>query len=60
MTERSLERMGAQRAEFDHYVRDAARNGGSAAEIAQAKQLLDSGAITPAEFETLKQKALAA
>jgi hypothetical protein len=60
MTERSLERMGAQRAEFDDYVRDTARNGGSAAEIAQAKQLLDSGAITPAEFETLKQKALAA
>ena len=60
MTERSLERMGAQRADFDEYVRETAHSGGSAAEIAQAKQLLDSGAITPAEFDTLKQKALAA
>ena len=37
-------------------MRDAA--GGSAGEIAQAKELLDSGAITQAEFDTLKAKAL--
>ena len=60
MTERSLERSSAQRAQFDDYVRDTARNGGSATEISQAKQLLDSGAITPGEFQTLKEKALAA
>jgi len=60
MTERSLERAGAQRAEFDDYVRQTARNGGSAAEIAKAKELLDSGAITPDEFQKLKEKALAA
>lgn len=60
MTERSLERTGAQRAQFDEYVRDTARNGGSAGQIAEAKQLLDNGAITASEFETLKQKALAA
>jgi hypothetical protein len=38
-------------------VRDAA--GGSAGEIAQAKELLDSGAITQAEFDAIKAKALA-
>ena len=60
MTERSLQRSRAQRDEFDQYVRQTAGGGGgAAAEIDQAKQLLDSGAITQAEFEALKQKALA-
>jgi putative oligomerization/nucleic acid binding protein/phospholipase D-like protein len=58
MTERNLQRARAQREQFDDYVRDTA-GGGSAAEIEKAKQLLDSGAITQAEFEALKQKALA-
>ena len=59
MTERNLERTRAQREQFDDYVRQTAAGGGSAGEIEKAKQLLDSGAITQAEFEALKQKALA-
>jgi hypothetical protein len=59
MTERNLERSRAQRDQFDQYVRHTAESGGAAAEIDKAKQLLDSGAITQAEFEALKQKALA-
>jgi uncharacterized membrane protein YcjF (UPF0283 family) len=57
MRERSTREAETQKQEFDQYVRDAA--GGSAAEIAQAKELLDSGAITQQEFDALKAKALA-
>ena len=58
MRQRSIKQAQAQRQEFDDYVRDAA-GGGSAAEIAKAKELLDSGAITREEFDALKAKALA-
>ena len=57
MRERSMKQAQAEKREFDEYVRDAA--GGSAAEIARAKELLDSGALTPEEFERIKAKALA-
>jgi hypothetical protein len=59
MTKRNLERVQAQRSQFDDYVRETAGSGGAAAEIEKAKQLLDSGAITQAEFDAIKQKALA-
>ena len=58
MRERSMKQAQAQRREFDDYVRDTA-GGGSAAEIAKAKELLDPGVITQEEFEALKAKALA-
>jgi ABC-type multidrug transport system fused ATPase/permease subunit len=58
MTQRNVERAQAQRAQLDDYVRETA-SGGSAAEIAIAKTLLDQGTITQAEFDALKQKALA-
>lgn len=59
MAERNLERARAQQAEVDAYVREAAGTGGATAEIDRAKKLLDSGAITQAEFEAIKVKALA-
>ena len=64
MTERRLHEAAASRAQFDDYVRTVAREGegtggGAAGEIQQAKQLLDSGAISQQEFERLKAKALA-
>jgi hypothetical protein len=57
MRERSTREARSQKAEFDQYVRDAA--GGSAAEIAKAKELLDAGTITQQEFDAIKAKALA-
>jgi ABC-type multidrug transport system fused ATPase/permease subunit len=58
MTQRNIERAQAQRAQLDDYVRETA-GGGAAAEIANAKTLLDQGTITQAEFDAIKQKALA-
>jgi Short C-terminal domain/Phospholipase_D-nuclease N-terminal len=57
MTQRALDRAESQRADMDSYVRSAA--GGAAGEIERAKGLLDSGAITQAEFDAIKAKALA-
>jgi hypothetical protein len=62
MAERRDEQTRAAQAQFDDYVRGVAHNGGgggAAAEIEKGKQLLDSGAITPQEFEALKAKAIA-
>jgi uncharacterized membrane protein YcjF (UPF0283 family) len=59
MAERKAQQSQAARAEFDDYVKNVATPGGAAAEIDKAKQLLDSGAITQAEFDALKAKALA-
>ena len=59
MTERNVRQAQAQQAQFDDYVREAAGSGGAAAEIEKAKALLDSGAITQAEFDAIKGKALA-
>ena len=59
MAERSAERAHASQQQYDDYMRSTASGGGTAAEIEKAKQLLDSGAITQAEFDQIKQKALA-
>ena len=59
MAERNMKQMEAQQAQMDTYVKSVAGSGGSAAEIEKAKQLLDSGAISQAEYDALKAKALA-
>ncbi len=58
MAERANEQAQQAKAATDAYVREVAGSG-PAAEIASAKQLLDSGAISPEEFAKLKAAALA-
>jgi hypothetical protein len=59
MAERRAKDVASSQAQFDNAVRRAAGAGGAANEIEKAKQLLDSGAITQAEFDAIKAKALA-
>jgi hypothetical protein len=60
MGERREQEVQQAQAQMDSYVRSVAGSGGgSADQIARAKELLDSGAITQAEFDQLKAKALA-
>ena len=60
MGQRDIEQARAAQAQFDEHVRSVAGSGpdGAAAQIAQAKNLLDGGAISQEEFERLKAKAL--
>lgn len=58
IAQRNVEQMKAQQERFDEAVRASAGSGGAAAEIEKAKGLLDSGAISQAEFDAIKAKAL--
>jgi hypothetical protein len=59
MAERNSKEMEQSKAQMDDYVRSVAATSDPAEQIAKGKKLLDEGAISPAEFDTLKQKALA-
>jgi hypothetical protein len=59
MADRQVSQVQAQQAAFDERIRAVAAADGPATEIANAKQLLDSGAIDQGEFERLKHRALA-
>jgi Phospholipase_D-nuclease N-terminal len=58
MTERSIKQQEAAKSEMDTYVRSVARSDPTE-QIAKAEQLLKGGTISQAEFEQIKQKALA-
>ena len=57
MAERQVSASVAQQRDTDEYIRSVA-NVNPAQDIAQAKQLLDSGAITQGEYAVLKDRAL--
>jgi hypothetical protein len=59
MASRNIKAVEASQQAFDDRVREVAA-GGASAEIAKAKDLLDSGAISQAEYDQLKAKALGA
>lgn len=60
MQERQLEQAKAMQVAQADYIKSVATSSGSATDqIASAKSLLDSGAITQNEFDALKAKALA-
>ena len=59
MAERNQKQAQAAQADFDSYVKNVAAQSDPTEQIAKGKQLLDSGAITQAEFDALKAKALA-
>ncbi|MDW4573239.1 SHOCT domain-containing protein [Microbacterium sp. M3] len=60
MQKRSIAQAQELRAAQDAYIRQTAGSSSSAADdIAKAKTLLDSGAISQAEYDALKAKALA-
>ena len=58
MAERNQKQAQAAQADFDSYVKSVAASNDPTEQIAKGKQLLDSGAITQAEFDALKAKAL--
>jgi hypothetical protein len=58
MAQRSAARSMQEQSAMTDRVRSVAATSSPAAEIESGKKLLDSGAITPEEFEALKTKAL--
>jgi hypothetical protein len=59
MAERTIKQQQAAQQQMDQYVQSVAGKTDPAEQIAKAKGLLDGGTITQAEFDQIKQKALA-
>lgn len=60
MNERSLRQQEAAKSEMDQYVRSMAGKSDPTQQIAKGEELLKSGAITEAEFDQIKKRALTA
>jgi putative oligomerization/nucleic acid binding protein len=58
MAERSMRSAEMLKQQQDAYIREVAAQASPADQIAQAKSMLDAGAITQSEFDRLKAKAL--
>lgn len=58
IAERTQKDVAASQAAFDERVREAAGTSGPADQIATAHKLLESGAISQQEFDSIKAKAL--
>jgi hypothetical protein len=58
MQERSTRQVAAAKQQQDEYIREVAGSS-SADQIEKGRVMLEQGAITPAEFDQLKAKALA-
>lgn len=59
MTERAMQAQQDAQSQMDQYVKSVAGKTDPAEQIAKAKGLLDAGTISQAEFDQIKQKALA-
>jgi Phospholipase_D-nuclease N-terminal len=59
MTERTIRQQEAAKSQMDQYVQSVAGASDPTAQIGKAKTLLDQGTISQAEFDQIKQNALA-
>jgi hypothetical protein len=59
MTERTIQQQEAAKSQMDQYVKSVAGEGDPTEQIVKAKALRDEGTISQAEFDQIKQKALA-
>jgi len=58
MAQRNVERSQEVQAQQESYIKNLAGGKSPSEQVAQAKSLLDSGAISQAEYESMKAKAL--
>ncbi len=59
MGERQMRSAADMQSRQDAYIREVAAQASPADQIVQAKAMADAGTITPAEYDRLKEKALA-